>query len=137
MITTNIAIVLINRDRRQQKFIIPCGIVKSVLKFIIHFAKKQTLLNDTVELCLARILKTEACSQLIDQCKPFRERVYTPLKTICVFVKQVLSTDKSCKKAVAGLAVEHFSVEKSVSTNTGPFCHFQKCCSRFSEVDFT
>ncbi len=85
--------------------------------------KKQSLLNDTTELCLTRILKTETCTQLIGKCRPFRERVYTPFKTICVFMKQVLSTDKSCKKAVAGLAVEHLiSKKKSVSTNTGPYC---------------
>ena len=76
---------------------------------------KQSLLNDTTELCLTRILKTEACTQLIGKCRPFRDRVYTPFKTICVFMKQVLSTDKSCKKAVAGLAVEHLISEKKVS----------------------
>ena len=64
---------------------------------------KQSLLNDTTELCLTRILKTEACTQLIGKCRPFRDRVYT------------LSTDKSCKKAVAGLAVEHLISEKKVS----------------------
>jgi len=77
--------------------------------------KKQTLLNDSTELCLTRILNTEACTQLIGQCRSFRDRIYTPFKTLCVFTKQVLSTDKSCKKAVAGLAVEHFSAEKKVS----------------------
>ena len=80
--------------------------------------KKQRFLNDTSELCLTRILKTEVCTQLIGECRPFRDRVYTPFKTICVFIKQVLSTDKSCKKAVAGLAVEHFSSEKKVSLPT-------------------
>jgi hypothetical protein len=77
--------------------------------------KKQSLLNDTTELCLTRILKTETCTQLIGKCRPFRERVYTPFKTICVFMKQVLSTDKSCKKAVAGLAVEHLIAKKKAS----------------------
>ena len=77
--------------------------------------KKQCLLNDTGELCLTRILKTEACTQLIGECRPFRDRVYTPFKTICVFIKQVLSADKSCKKAVAGLVVEHMITEKKVS----------------------
>jgi len=74
--------------------------------------KKKSLLNDTNELCLTRILNTDTCTQLIGQCRPFRDRIYTPFKTICVFIKQVLSTDKSCKKAVAGLAVKHLSSEK-------------------------
>jgi len=77
--------------------------------------KKKSLLNDTAELCLTRILNTDACTQLIGQCRPFRDRIYTPFKTVCVFIKQVLSTDKSCKKAVAGLAVKHFSAEKKAS----------------------
>ncbi|MDP3705178.1 MAG: hypothetical protein Q8R24_04630 [Legionellaceae bacterium] len=78
--------------------------------------KKKSLLNDTTELCLTRILNTDACTQLIGQCRPFRDRIYTPFKTVCVFLKQVLGTDKSCKKAVAGLAVNHFSAEKKAST---------------------
>ena len=77
--------------------------------------KKKSLLNDTTELCLTRILKTDACTQLLGQCRPFRDRIYTPFKTVCVFIKQVLSTDKSCKKAVAGLAVKQFSAEKKTS----------------------
>lgn len=85
--------------------------------------KKQSLLNDTNELCLARILETETCTKILAQCRPFRDRIYTPLKTICLFLKQVISTDKSCKKAVAGLVVEHLIFDKkSVSSNTGPYC---------------
>ena len=77
--------------------------------------KKRSLLSETAELCLTRILKTEACRQIISQCRPFRDRIYTPFKTVCLFIKQVMSPDKSCKKAVAGLAVEHFSTEKKAS----------------------
>lgn len=77
--------------------------------------KKQLLLDDTGELCLTGILQTEACTQLLGQCRPFRDRIYTPFKTVCVYMKQVLSADKSCKKAVIGLAVEHLSAEKKAS----------------------
>lgn len=77
--------------------------------------KKQSLLNDNSDLCLTRLLESEACTKLINQCRPFRDRLYTPFKTVCVFIKQVLSPDKSCKKAVAALSVEHLSAEKKVS----------------------
>lgn len=38
-------------------------------------------------------------------------------------MKQVISSDKSCKNAVAGVIVEQLNAgEKPVSSNTGPYC---------------
>lgn len=85
--------------------------------------QKQALLNEQNELCLSKVLNTGACAEIIGESRVFRDRIYTPLKTICVFIKQVINADKSCKKAVAELAVEHLvDEEKSISTNTGPYC---------------
>lgn len=44
-----------------------------------------------------------------------------------MFVKQALSTDKSCKNAVAGSVMEQACAgEEVTSTNTGPYCKARK-----------
>ena len=51
-----------------------------------------------------------------------RNRIFTPLTTICTFIKQVLSSDKSCKNAVSGLIVERLAEGKvGICTNTGSY----------------
>ena len=51
-----------------------------------------------------------------------RNRIFTPLTTICTFVKQVLSSDKSCKNAVSGVIAERLLEGKSsICTNTGSY----------------
>ncbi|OGT44026.1 MAG: hypothetical protein A3F13_06790 [Gammaproteobacteria bacterium RIFCSPHIGHO2_12_FULL_40_19] len=84
---------------------------------------KQSLLNGKTDISLTNILNSECCQRILSECREFRDRVYTPIKTVFVFIKQVLNPDKSCKKAVAGIIVEQLSAgEKPVSANTGPYC---------------
>lgn len=83
---------------------------------------KQSLIGKT-DVSLTNILSSERCQRILSECCEFRDRVYTPIKTIFIFIKQVLNPDKSCKKAVAGVAVERLSTGKTkVSSNTGPYC---------------
>jgi hypothetical protein len=53
----------------------------------------------------------------------FRERVYTPLVTLWTFLTQVLSTDHSCRAAVAGL-IAHLAARgrEPCSAETGSYC---------------
>ena len=76
--------------------------------------QKQLLMGNHADR-LASILRAGNCTKIIGGCREFRDRLYTPLKTIITFIKQVLDTDKSCKKAVAGVTVEHLASEKKVS----------------------
>jgi len=88
---------------------------------------KQTLNNDGGEMSLTDILNSAVCQQILSECREYRDRIYTPVKTIFTFIKQVLNPDKSCKKAVADVAAEQFFLaEKAISTNTGPYCKARK-----------
>jgi hypothetical protein len=85
--------------------------------------QKQFLLEDCSELSLNNCLHSEACQGVIGRYEGFRERIYTPVRTMFTFIRQVLGPDKSCRKAVAGVVTEEFvSNGGDVSTNTGPYC---------------
>lgn len=85
--------------------------------------RKKLILNDEAEISLTKILSSEKCQKIISECREFRDRIYPPLKTLFMFIKQVLNPDKSCKKAVAGSVVEQINAGGKVSSNsTGPYC---------------
>lgn len=84
---------------------------------------KQTLINGDKEISLTDILNSEPCQQVLSGCREFRDRIYTPIKTIFIFIKQVLNPDKSCKKAVADVAAGRLVLNESkISVSTGPYC---------------
>lgn len=84
---------------------------------------KQTLINGDREISLTDILNSTPCQQVLSECREFRDRIYTPIKTIFTFIKQVLNPDKSCKKAVADVAAARLVLNESkISANTGPYC---------------
>jgi len=83
---------------------------------------KELVLNGNNDISLTKILNSDRYQRILSECRDFRDRIYTPLKTIFIFIKQVLNPDKSCKKAVSDFAAEIFSQErKSISNNTGPY----------------
>lgn len=85
--------------------------------------QKQTLIDGKTSSLLNAILGSSKCQNIISQCREFREGIYTPLKTLFIFIKQVLNPDKSCKNAVADVVAEHQAIhKKAVSFNTGPYC---------------
>ena|SRR3990167_4229967 len=84
---------------------------------------KQTLINGDKEISLTGILNSEPCQMVLSECREFRDRIYTPVKTIFTFIKQVLNPDKSCKKAVADVVAARLVLnEEKISANTGPYC---------------
>jgi hypothetical protein len=88
---------------------------------------KQLLRNGKTDISLTAILGSEPSQRIFSECRPFRDRIYTPVKTVFTFIKQVLSPDKSLKKAVAGVVVEQVSLgKKKVSGNTGPYSKARK-----------
>ena len=93
---------------------------------------KKMLAGGKSDISLTQILCSEKCQSIISECREFRDRIYTPLKTLLMFIKQILNSDKSCKNAVAGAFAEQISVGKrAISTNTGPYC---KARERLPEV---
>lgn len=88
---------------------------------------KNALLDKNGEISLNNMLSSDACQTIIHESREFRDRIYTPIKTIFMFVKQVLSPDKSCRNAVANEAVEQMCTGgESPSVNTGPYSKARK-----------
>lgn len=100
--------------------------VKHKLKFTqIQTCKK--FLFDEKTISLNVILNSEKCQNIISTCRDFRDRIYTPLQTLFIFIKQVLNPDKSCKNAIAQLAAEQLITKrKSISINTSSYCEARK-----------
>lgn len=81
------------------------------------------MINDETGISLNTTLNAQPCQRILSECREYRDRIYTPVKTIFTFIKQVLNPDKSCKKAVSDVAIEALATTgKNVSTNTGPYC---------------
>lgn len=73
---------------------------------------KRALVEGKADISLTAILSSKSCQRIFSECREFRNRIYTPVKTVFIFIKQVLSADKPCKKAVASVVVEQISAEK-------------------------
>ena len=53
----------------------------------------------------------------------YRDRVYSPMVTLALFIEQVLSADQSCQDAVArALSARVAQGQVPSSLNTGPYC---------------
>jgi hypothetical protein len=58
---------------------------------------------------------------------PWKDRIFSPLVTLWVFLSQVLSADHSCRAAVARLIAHRLSEgEPACSANTGAYCQARK-----------
>jgi hypothetical protein len=58
---------------------------------------------------------------------PWKDRVFSPLVTLWVFLSQVLGADHSCRAAVARLIAHRLSRgEPACSANTGAYCQARK-----------
>lgn len=90
--------------------------------------EQQSLMDGAADSWLLNLLNSEKCQTILAGCRNYRNRIYTPIKTLYVFVKQVLNPDKSCKNAVASLIAEHLHGQKEdeISQNTGSYCKARK-----------
>ena len=53
----------------------------------------------------------------------YRERIYGPLRTLTLFIEQVMSADQSCQDAVArGVSARVGLGQAACSLNSGPYC---------------
>lgn len=85
--------------------------------------RKQELLGKSGDISITNILESDKFQDIINHCREFRERIYTPFVTLLMFIKQVLCADKSCKQAVVSLVAKQAADGKNdtTSTNTGPY----------------
>ena len=90
------------------------------------FLKRQFVQEG--DLPLTNVLSEETivpALEEIDVC--WKDRIYTPLVTLWVFLSQVLSADHSCRSAVARLIAHRISRGKSpCSAETGAYCQARK-----------
>jgi hypothetical protein len=84
---------------------------------------RRTLLQ-APDLCFGKLLPAaQITAALTRHGVEFRERLYTPLLTLWMFLYQVLSPDPSCRAAVARLlAFLGAQGDASASADTGPYC---------------
>ncbi len=69
------------------------------------------------------VLPTPWLEQFAQSSESYRDRVFQPLVTLKAFLWQVLSEDRSCKKAVASVFGERLQQGLAPSSvNTGPYC---------------
>ena len=73
---------------------------------------------------LERILTARVLKELVlEEAGCWRERLYSPLTTVGLFLEQVLGADHSCQDAVArGLSARVAQGQAACSLNTGPYC---------------
>jgi hypothetical protein len=76
----------------------------------------------------SEVLSAELVGQIVDEVGVFfRERIFTPVTTLWVFLSQVISTDGSCRDAVMRLVAFLASRgEKPCAPRTGSYCKARK-----------
>jgi Transposase DDE domain len=74
------------------------------------------------------VLSAECLSQAIEEIKvPWKDRIFTPLVTLWVFLGQVLNADQSCRAAVARLIAHRVSRGlEPCSSETGAYCQARR-----------
>src|SRR5450755_1057217 len=92
----------------------------------VRFLQHQFLQDGNLP--FSDILSTELIQQALTALQVgLIDCVYTPLITLCVFLGQVLSTDHSCRSAVARLIAYRVARrERPCSAETGAYCQARK-----------
>ena len=92
----------------------------------VRFLQRQFVQEG--DLPFADVLSMEMVSQALTAAEVmWKDRIYTPLVTLWVFLSQVLSADHSCRAAVARLIAHRLSHgEGECSAVTGAYCKARK-----------
>lgn len=88
-----------------------------VRRFLTRFAQDGSS-------ALTRLLDAEQLQALVQRhCPQYRERVYSPLATLSLFLEQVLGADHSCQDTVARSLSSRVAQDlPPAGLNTGPYC---------------
>jgi hypothetical protein len=99
---------------------------KGRVRHQFRFLRRQFLQEG--KLPFSDVLSAESIApalQAIDGC--WKDRIYSPLVTLWVFLSQVLSADHSCRAAVARLIAHRLSQgQRRCSAETGAYCQARK-----------
>lgn len=90
---------------------------RQVKQFAAQFVQSgQALLGEIIPLA-------ELEGWVREEVGTYRERVYGPLRTVMLFIEQVMSADHSCQDAVARGVSQQVGLDQAASSlNTGPYC---------------
>ncbi|NRB42388.1 MAG: IS4 family transposase [Pseudomonadales bacterium] len=74
------------------------------------------------------ILQSDSIASIIERHTPaHRERIFTPIKALSMFIKQALNFDRSCANAVNEFIIDNINVlPKNISKSTGSYCRSRK-----------
>jgi hypothetical protein len=100
----------------------------------VRFLKRQFLQDEGLP--IGDVLTDDIIAQAMTAIEGvWKDRIYTPLVTLWVFLSQVLSADHSCRRAVARLIAHRLSRgECACSAETGAYCQAR---SRLPEKFFS
>ena len=92
----------------------------------VRFLKRQFLQDR--DLPFADVLSVDIVAQALTAAGVvWKDRIYSPLVTLWVFLSQILSQDHSCRAAVARLIAHRFACGQSkCSADTGAYCQARK-----------
>lgn len=92
----------------------------------VRFLQRQFLQDG--DLPFTDVLSADVVSQaMAAACVVWKDRVYTPLVTLWIFLGQVLSADHSCRAAVARFVAHRVSRgQRACSSHTGAYCQARK-----------
>lgn len=89
---------------------------------ILQLINQKQFIHQDKDGSLLKALTSEESQHIINNSGEFRNRIYTPLRTVYTFIKQALSADKSCKNAVSGVVASCLQADKKgISPNTGAY----------------
>jgi hypothetical protein len=89
------------------------------------FLRRQFLQDG--DLPFTNVLTEEVIAQALTSLSGWLDRIFSPLVTLWVFLGQVLSTDHSCRAAVARLLAHRLAQGQSAcSAETGAYCQARK-----------
>jgi hypothetical protein len=96
----------------------------------IHLSQQNKihlLANNTHAVDFLALLSDDELALTIENNLPnnHRERIYTPTKTLSMFLAQTLNEDRSCSKAVNDMLIQTQSVNHT-SANTAAYCKARK-----------
>ena len=92
----------------------------------VRFLRRQFLQDG--DLPFTNVLSEAIVSQAVTAIDAvWKDRIYSPLVTLWVFLGQVLSADQSCRATVAGLIAHRLSEgQRPCSAKTGAYCQARK-----------
>jgi hypothetical protein len=97
-------------------------------RFFRRLIDLRTSCTKAPELPFAKVLAADSIQAILTDLKvEFRDRLYSPLVTLWVFLSQVLDADQSCRQAVSRLLA--FRLQRGMSrcsTDSGSYCEARK-----------